>query len=357
MKQLAIILTLFVSVSFLMSCGDDEPPTEGGDETTVAEDKANIEATFDEALECIRLLKNGEAVDVLLREFVGLSDGESFNEDWIEDLAENLEDVLDINTIEDNQRFDIALFQGTYTYSNSTETWSKASDQTNRVVFEFPTSPAATSNNAILVIENYSDNEVIIEGETYFLPSSIDVSLTVDDVSIFRLDLNDVDYASNSDFEIPISVDMELFINPFTINAVVERINTTEFKLDFDFSDGAACNWGADVNLKLDNDDFENLTEDDITSITAKVRINDLSVESLSGIAELIKLDDPSDNEINSLLDLQVLFKDVKIGDLKVDDDNETIIIFYKDNTSEDTATYYEDFADEVEALFEEFID
>jgi len=355
MKQLTKLFSLIIAISFLMACNDDDTPPPGGTETTVAEDRANIEATFDEALECIRLLKDGAAVDVLLREFLGLSDGEAFNEDWIEDLTLSLEDVLVLDQIEENQRFDISQFAGTYTYNLNSESWVRVNDQNNRVVFRFPSSPTAASANAELIIENYSDNEVIIESERLFLPSAIDVSLTVDNILVFRFDLNDVDYADNGDFEIPISVDLEIFLSPFTLTLQVERNSTTEFTLDLNFTDGANCNWGADVNVTLDNDDFENLTEDDITSVTATVRINDLSIQSLNGIAELIKLDDPSENDVNSLLDLEVLFNDVKIGDLRLDDENETVIIFYKDNTSEDTATFYEDFADEVEQLFTEF--
>ena len=61
------------------------------------------------------------------------------------------------------------------------------------------------------------------------------------------------------------------------------------------------------------------------------------------------------ENEVNSLLDLEVQFNDVKIGDLRFDEENETVIIFYKDNTSEDVATFFDDFVDELEELFIEF--
>lgn len=346
---------LAASALTISGCSDDD--NESSQETTVAEDKANIQATFDEALNCISVLKNGPAANILLREFLGLSDGEAFNDDWIDDLAQELEKVLDLQQIENNQRFDIDFYTGTYIYSIATESWNKVDDQINRVVFEFPSSPEETTNNTVMTIENYSDTQVQIESETYYLPNTVHANVVVDGIEIFRLRLNDVDYASNNDFEIPVTLDLEIFMNPFTITVNVERMNTTDFVLDMDFTDGANCNWGIDGEVELSTDDFENLTEDDVENVTLAVSINELTIQSLSGIAELIKLNDPdpSENVINTLLDVEVLFRDMKIGDLEIDQDNETVIIFYKDGTSEDSAAYYEDFVDELEALLLEF--
>ena len=342
-----------VLLMFLAGCGDDD--NESNPETTVEEDKANIEATFNEALNCIEVLRDGPAMDVLLREFLSISDGETFNDEWIDDLGQELGEVLDLQQVEDNQRFDISFYAGTYTYNHPDGRWSKANDQNNRLVFEFPSSPQETSNNAVMVIENYSDTRVQIESETYYLPNTVNVNVTVDGSEIFRLTLNDVDYASNNDFEIPVAVDLEIFMNPFTLTIGLDRTTTTDFVLDIDFTDGADCSWGIDVELQLDTDDFENLSLDDVARMTVAVRINDLTVRSLSGIAELIQADDPSENEINTLLDLEVLFDDVKIGDLEIDDNNDTVIIFYKDGSWEDSAVYYEDFLDGLEALLVEF--
>lgn len=341
-----------ITLLTLAGCGDDD---ESNRETTVDEDKANIETTFDEALNCIKVLRDGPAMNVLLREFLSLSDGQAFNNDWIDDLTLELEDVLDLHQVEDNQRFDIGFYAGTYTYNSVFGWWTKTNDQDNRVVFEFPSTPQEAMNNAVMVIENYSDTQVQIESETYYLPNTANVNVTVDGTEIFRLTLRDVDYDSNNDFEIPVAVDMEIFMNPFTLSITIDRNTTTDFVLDIDFTNDAGCDWGIDAEVQLDTDDFENLSEDDIESITATLRINDLSIRSLSGIADLLKADDPSDTEINRLLDLEVLFNNVKIGDLEYNSENETVIIFYKDRTSEDSAVYYDDFLDELEALLVEF--
>lgn len=343
---------IMISLLTLAGCGDDD---ESNRETSVDDDKANIEATFDEALNCLKMLKDGPAMNVLLGEFLSLSDGQVFNEDWIDDLTVELKDVFDLRLIEDNQRFDIGFFAGTYTYNSPLGLWTKTSDQDNRVVFEFPSSPEEAMNNAVMVIENYSDTRVQIESETYYLPNTANINVTVDGTEIFRLTLRDVDYDDNNDFEIPVAVDLEIFMNPFTLTVDVDRNTMTDFVLDIDFTDDADCDWGIDAEVRLDTDDFENLSEDDVERVTLAVRINDLSVRSLSGIAELLKADDPNDTEINSWLDLKVLFDDVKIGDLQYDGESDSIIIFYKNGTSEDSAVYYDDFLDELEALLLEF--
>ena len=338
----------------LASCGNDDDP-EPVKETTVEEDRQNIQNSFDAVVHCVETFKNGPAVNVLFREFLGLSEGEIFNEEWIENVEAGLDAVISLDNIEENDRFDINFYAGTYSYNIDTDTWSKANDQSGQVVFKFPSGPEATSNNATLTISNYSDEAATIESETLYLPKKATVNLDVDGVTILHLKLNDVTYASNADFEIPVKVDFEIYMNPFTLSLVVGQSTTKDFELSLNLTDGNDCNIGVDVTAKLNSDDYENITENNIESVTVVVTANDLKVQTLTGIAELLKLEDPTENDINTLIDLDVLFKDIKIADLKWDENGQTVIIFYKDGTSEDTSNFYDEFVEDIKSIFDEF--
>jgi hypothetical protein len=345
---------LLVSVVFLNSC-TDPVEEEVVVETTVAEDKVNIQKTFDDVLLCMEDFKQGNAVDAILRDFINLSNGEVMNDVWMEELFSDLSSVISLDDIDTKQRFDIAFYAATYTYNISSKTWSKSLDQNNRVVFEFPSSPSETSNNASFVIENYVDERVTIDTETIFLPTSFDVIFSVDAAIITEVNLNSVQYASNADFEIPTALDIAIFIDPIEMSLVVSKNSTTSFSLVFTAQNEGMCNLSLDAGLELAHDDYENLNSEDIKEVTVVVQLNDLKIQSLSGIAELMSIEDPTANEINTILDMEVLFKDVKIGDLEYDEDNDAVNIVYKDGTVEDTAKYHEGFFEDLADLWVEF--
>ncbi len=320
------------------------------DETTVAQDKNNIEASFDSIFSCAETFEGGAAIDAILRDFIGLSDGESLNEDWVDGLVDSLDLVFDFDIIETNNRFDIGFHDGIYTYNHGTKLWTKT-DAQNRIVLNFPSSPSQTSNNSVITVENYSDQLITVEDDALYSPTMVDATLVVDGVTIIAVDLRSVTYASNADFEIPVEVDLEVFVNPYTITVDVDRNSSTEWTVAFEFAEVTGCGIGIDAELTLATDDFENLTEDDILDVQVTLHFNDMAIQSLEGIAEILQIEDPTENQINTFLDVDLLFNDIKIGDLEYDEANETITIFYKDGTSDDTAIYYEDFLEDLETL------
>lgn len=184
--------------------------------TTVTQDKANIQAALDATLDCIMTFENGLAIETVLTDFMGISDGDTLNLEWVEGLIDGLSEVVPQT---DESRFDIDLFEGTYKYRHTNGTWSRTEDQESRIEIRFPSSPAETTNNARLVIENYSDTEVTIGEEPIFLPTSVDISLRVDGVDVITVDLNSIEYANNADFQIPIAIDLSLYVNPYSLSA------------------------------------------------------------------------------------------------------------------------------------------
>ena len=332
----------------------------GGDcavcETSVAEDKANIQKTFDDLLMCTQDIKDSRAVTVLFKNFLNMSDGEALNEDWIEDMTEELEDVIDFDHIEDNSRFDLTYHAGTHIYNSASQTWLKTNNVTNKVIFQFPAEPNAASNNTELIIDMYTDKQVTIDGETLFLPTAMHTVMNVDNIKVFEVTVSNVTYADNAGYQLPVEISAQMFMDPMEMDIEVSRLSTNEYEMEMNFSDGNLCDIKVAMQVELADDDFENISEDAVEEVAVQVNVGQLSIRTLGDVASLLKLDDdPTETQINSALDLDVFFQDLKIADLEVNEDMETVIIFYKDSTFEDSSIFYDGFWDDVSSLWSEY--
>jgi len=324
------------------------------DETTVAQDQNNIQESLNSIVGCVNAFKNGLAVDFVLRDFLGLAKGDTVNLLWVETILGDLENVVDPAGIDEGLNID--LVAGTYTYDHEGSAWNKAADQTGRVVLNFPSGPNETSNNSTLILENYEDEEVTIDLSTLNLPVKFDLSLAVDGVQLLAINLKNVEYSTSVDFQIPVAVDVSFYVNPYTLSIDVARNANNEFTLSLDFVDDmASCSLGVDAFLKLDSDDLGNIGTSNVLDATIAVHINDMTVQALNGIAEILQIVDPTENQINEFVDAEILYKGLKIGDLEYDELNDTVIILYKDGSSEDSANFYQSVLDDLEIIFEEF--
>ncbi len=327
--------------------------------TTVAQDKVHIEEAFDSTIGCINAFESGTAIQTVLTDFIGLSSGDTLNLEWIEGLLDSLDAVMPESMSEEG-RFDIVTFAGTYSYNHGDQTWTRNANETDRVVLQFPSSPSESTNNAVLSIGNYSDTEVTIGDEPIYLPVTVLASLTVDGIEIITIDLMDVEYASNTDFQIPMAINVSIYINPYSLDLIVENSSTTEFTLDLSFSDeGAGCATGIHANVKLDSDDYQNLTEQSLLNLTFAVHANNMSIESTGGVAEILQITDPSLAQINEFLDLGVLIDDIRIADIIIEENEfqETLVLLqFKDDSTEDSEGYYQGFLDDLEVIYTSYV-
>ncbi len=211
-------LLIVALMCMLTSCDDKgkggEDGGEGGNgngkETTVAEDKANIQASFDNVKNLIRNFRNG-SIYQFAEEFAGIGTvdeeyewysyvGEGRGDyswsvemwdyeytpgagnyvkvtetdtyfganvpEMTEIMSEKLADVISFEQIEDQGRFNFASISGKYTWNNSSEKWDKTS--LNTVQLLFPSTASSTTNNCEFSITEYTDkggvNEKVISG-------------------------------------------------------------------------------------------------------------------------------------------------------------------------------------------------
>ena len=378
MKKSIIYSLLFIASIFVVSCGDEDPTCDDGIQngeetgidcggpdcapcvTTVEDDKANIQETFDDLLMCVTDLKNSRTIDVLFRDFLQLSNGEVKNESWIEDFTGSLEGVFDGEHVEENSRLDLAYHAGTHMYDHNLGYWTKVNNVDDRMIFLFPSEPNMTTNNVELIMDKYEDQQVVIDGESLFLPTAIHVIMNIDNERIMELDVTKIVYAENQNYEIPVEISATLFMDPVNMTIDLTRLSTTAYNFTTTIEDGSTCLIGVEVDIELKDDDFENLTSDGFEKVHAKVNVGKMTIQSLADIATLISLaedDNLTDTQVNSLLDIDALFDGIKIADIEISEEQEAVIIFYKDLTSENSNVYYESFWEDVKGLWDEFFD
>ena len=159
-----ILLAFIPTLILALSCKRDEinsdTQTEQTEqiETTVGEDKINISRSMENIVSCMSTMKDGDLMTAFV-DFANISDGEALDEDFIEDLFENMEDAIDEIEIPDEVRFPFESFTGTWSYKISDHTWSHSDYPSSKIVVEFPSDKYETSNNVTASLNDYKDKK------------------------------------------------------------------------------------------------------------------------------------------------------------------------------------------------------
>lgn len=357
-KRLTFRSILLVALlgAFLYSAGCDSSDPDAPDtDTTVEEDIANIDASLDAMLGGIAALESGNLSDAL-KAFLDPSGGDYENAEWAENVIDGLDAVISFDEVEDNRAFDFAANRGVYVWDATTESWSPAGTS-NNIVLRFPTSPTASANNAELTLSAYDDASVTIDGEPYRLPTRVEAALTVDGDRVFAFNLRDVRYDSGNNIPVPTDFSLDIFTAPHTHTFTYSRNSSTNFDFGFTLRDGNGIRvTGIELGVTLAHDDYDELEVEDIEDVTAVLYASEnLRIDFSGDIGALATLDDPSETQVNSLLNAEVFFGTQKIGDLEYDDATEDVFIVYKDGESESTDRYYDSFLDRLEAIWVDY--
>jgi hypothetical protein len=363
MKLYNRIFALFMlgAVLFLSACkkDDDTDDTDDGDgtttETTVTDDQNNIQATLDGVIACIESAKDGD-FGSLIESATGLSQGDTDDDkiEWMESIFDSLPNVIDVEQVEDDGRFVLSSFEGTYTYSNTTKEWTKTA-ASGKVELIFPSASTLSTNDMTLAVISYTDEVHDIDGDDYGLPLSATIAMSQNGTSLMSLTVGSMVYEEVDTYVIPTSGTFTLYANPMTITGTLTKVSATNFTASLSISD-AACTWGVEGDVTLAHSNYDQLEEEDVEELIVSVDINDLSVTADIDVDGIAIITDPTVNQVNALIDVDVLYEDVKIADLEYneyDDNGETIeevLIVYKDGTSENVEDAYgTGFADDLE--------
>ena len=329
---------------------------EGASTTTVAQDKQNISNTFASMENCVSSLKNGFGAEAL-QNFLNLDEGEVYSEAWIEDMTEKIDDLLDLDAIDDNNKFDFSGNTGTYTWYQSSQTWSKSSAPNNKIIINFPSTEWDQNNDAIFTFHSYSDISVFYDGENIFVPTSVDADLFVDGIKVFDLN-GSYSYNVGNSTPIPINISTTLIFNPLTITISGQRITSTEFEADISIADNNGCLTTIHGNVTLAHDDYENLEETDIIEVNTILTHDNLKISGYMD-GELLAYDEPSNNQINAMTDVDVFYLNSKIAELILQsssNNDDKVYVIYTDGSSEDVETYYDPFLTNIEQILFPFM-
>jgi len=346
-KQVFTLMLLVLCFTSFNSCKKDketEPAT-----TTVAEDRQHIQLTFDNTMVGLTQVKNGDFFQAMVT-FLGMQNGDALNEDWVTTLTDELDNVANLSWIDDQNRFSLSYFGGTYNWNFSTHTWDKTPNT--QVVLNFPSDPNATTNNCTLTISDYADSPYVIDNETDYLPTLLKANLTKNGDEIFRINMSSV--YNPSGFPIPIDATISLWLKPFNYSFSIKRLTSTQFELRANLFTGSANQTTLYSKLSLAHDDYENLDfETDINTVVFDYQKANMNINGSWDVLAYNNLSNPTTTQLNSTIYITGNYDQKKIGDLRFKDvgSDQELYVFYKDGSSENTSIYYDPFVSDFKAL------
>ncbi len=326
---------------------DEDGIGDACDETTVAEDQGHIQTALDGTFNCIRNLKNGDAISLAFDDLANLSNGEFAEEAWMSAIMENLGTIMDLGEEDESARIVMNDIGGVFGFNNADSSWTETSSSTSKIQLNFPTQEGG-SNNASLVLDNYTDKAFTTNDSTYYLPTSAAFTLTVDGIEVIGLSVNEIVYGTGN-VPLPTKLDLDILLKPSTFHIILESPTDTKFTLDLEVSNEEGCGYGLEVDLELADNLYDDIDiETDIKSLTAGIHLEHLSVVTASDLAPLLGLQDPTDAQINELVDLDLLINNFKVADVEYNGTEDILYLIFKDDSKEDAFNYFESFFDDV---------
>jgi hypothetical protein len=387
--------TLLASL-ILVNCNNDNDDEYGP--TTVAEDKENIQASFDRVKNLLQHFKDGslysfadEFIDYqeeyveheyYYYDYVGQGKGNySFDPDiyeyvytpgngeyvrrtysygyyddaiseFVTLLGEKLEDVVNFNTIEKDNRFNFSSFAGKYTWNNSNKRWDKTSH--NSIIAYFPSSENLPTNDCEAGITAYTDKACDIEGKTTYLPTKTNAYFSKGGTKLASVDIT----ADYTNYGIPKKATANIYAKPVTIDASLTQESASKYKASLSIVDETDNNNNLSVTCEaaLSNsiDNYTDLDDCKINNLRFTVTQSAMVINGTVDLKTLDNINRPSATDINSCINFEVNYNNQKTGTLKVEEvgDEKYLFIFYKDNTKENTSIYYDSFIKDVEHMF-----
>jgi hypothetical protein len=355
-KTTTILLCLLCVVCITCNQTPEEEST-----TTVGEDKKNIESFFDHSIALVKTFESGQLVQTLL-DFIDLENGDAKNEDWIEDMLESLDKLTGFEDyVETYERFSLDYFKGKYDYNRNTRQWTKSSDS--KIIINFPATPASASNNCSIILSEYRDVQVTIDNrEKIYVPSKVSISVTRDGEEIASCNAS-VTWETTG-FVTVKDASISLFTAPYRHTSTIRQVKNTEYDVDAMLFEGVDGNSPFIIKVKcklarsIDEDFF---ADDEVPANTVYLTVTkgDLSFDGSLDVNTLNKNDNPTTDQINSVVTVNILHKNVKIGDLKLRTINRDDYIFvnYKDGTADNSEIYYEPFLDDLDNILKKYGD
>ena len=269
-------------------------------------------------------------------------------------LGEQISEFIDIDDIEQHNRFRMATFAGSYTWNNATRRFDRVRDRNDiRVTFPIRENSAI---NGVFAITRYEDQRVDILGNMVYLPTRISAHFDRGNERISSVEAE----ASFTNFGIPRSASVSIFAKPITLTTTLRQETpsryaaTLEITDDTDRNNSLSVSGTASLSNAIDSyTDFADLRINNLIFTLTQVH---LSIRGSIDFRTLNEIRNPSVADINSVINLQVFWRDNPdaIGSLRVQEvgDRRYLFIVYRDGTRENTRLFYDNFLIDIENMF-----
>ena len=335
----------------LVSC--DQGGNDSGENLSPTESKRQIQASVDDLGDNFTSLEDGE-FSSSFKTFLGLQDGETMSDDWAETVATGLSSVLETSS----GRFDFDASRGEYDWDPAAEEWVEAGPSGD-VVLNFPASQGAGSNNATLTISGYDDTQVVVDGETVYLPTDGSASLTVDGTEVFRIGLSGASFTMEDNLEasVPQAFDLTILTAPHEHILSLSGGGSSDVSFTYELRDDGELVTGLALDVMLATDDYGELQESDVDQVSGEIALGpDVVIPYTVNVGELASFDDPTEEQINNRIDAVVEYRGQEIATLRYDKDSEEFEVVYSDGSVDPASEFYDDFLDEMEGAWSDYL-
>ncbi|CAN1506831.1 hypothetical protein MCEGE10_00670 [Flavobacteriaceae bacterium] len=350
--KLKLLALAVFSVIILNSCSKESATPAA---TTVVQDKQNISNTIDDFYGCLNTLNDGDLSNFLLYSLFN-STNQQYNDTYLKTLTDKFE--LQFGQLVLNDRMQFANNTGIYTWSNTTQLWTKV-NSSSVITLKFPSRLNQVIDSE-LSFNSYSDVLTSYNSNNYWLPTGANLTLKRNGNLVFSLNLSNVTFDTSTNFTMPINADISIYTAPFSHTFQWRKTSNTEFQLSYNSSTPQGCGTNSVTNFKLYDADYGNITsvKDDLKTINGTLIEGNLKVVYSINVQALSAYTDPTPSQINNNSDAEVYYNDVKIGDLSYDviNNNSEIFIIYSDGSRENVEIYIGDFQNQINTIFANYI-
>lgn len=339
-------------VVFINSCKDpDDPNSNLGTPTTVAQDKQAIADVMNDLYQCSQSINSGSFATSFYS-FFQLVQGTANAENWVQSMTDNMATLRNFDSISTLNRFDFGYFSGHYIWNPSGGQFSRSS-LSNKIMVDFPSRQSSGSNDCRFTVTQYLDAPYVINNTTYYLPKNVSLTLEKGGTTIMSLTFSGL--YNTSGFPAPQAINLNVFLAPFNYVTTVTQLSPTRFNFTTAIQDGSACETSIDATVSLSNSDYENLAiEEDLNSVQLNVRKGSMEIRGSWDALTYYSYTNPSVSQTNSTLNIGVFSAGQRIGDLAIYENfwgSDELHIYYKDGSDDNTSIYYDPLLADIESI------
>jgi hypothetical protein len=345
MKRILLPCLFFLA---LISCKKD---TNQDEVATAASPSAAIHSSLEQFEVCATAMHNGELGDFAL-ELIDENASDNVDDEYISDLLDILtEQYFDGIEFYENNRVNQSLYEGTYTFNGSSFI---KTESTGVFIVNMP-STHTSGNNLVLTINNYNETNTQVDGETFYLPNSLDAEVTFNGTMLASLHVSNVFFDNSGSTNLPTSANISLFSAPFTHTLNVSRTDAMHYNVTYNLENNGACTYNLAVSGISNTATYEEFEmNENLETISGSLEMGTVTYKFNANIKAL-NTDDVSASDANKHISIDVFSNGNKVGEVLFSDDDNSVYIVSAVGDQTALEDIVQPHLDDLEAIFSDF--